>query len=346
MIEIKKHCIAHSKTISDALLQLNELGQDLTLFVIKDDVLVGTVTDGDIRRGLLKRISLDDSIESVMFAGFSSICEGKYTFNDIERIRNRGINILPVVDDRNKILKLLNLSELRTILPIDVVIMAGGEGRRLRPLTETTPKPLLSVGDKPILEHNIDRLINFGVENFWISIRYLGEKIEAYFNDGSKKGIKIVYIREDEPLGTIGALNKISEFSNAHVLISNSDILTGIDYQDFYMDFLATDADLSVVTIPYTVNIPYGVLETSNGHIVSFKEKPTYTYHSNGGIYLIKKHVLDYIPQGFFNATDLMELLINKGHKVTSYSLRNYWLDIGNPEDFRKANEDIKHLRF
>jgi len=346
MIEIKKHCIPNTKTISDALHQLNDLGQELTLFVIRDNALVGTVTDGDIRRGLLKRISLDESIESIMFTNFSLIRGGKYTFQEIEKIRKRGVNILPVVDDQNKIIKLLDLSELQTILPIDVVIMAGGEGRRLRPLTELTPKPLLAVGKKPILEHNIDRLINFGIENFWISIRYLGEQIETYFKDGSSKGVNIAYVREDKPLGTIGAINKISTFHHDHILIINSDILTDIDYQDFYANFLAAEADLAVATIPYTVNVPYGVLETTNGHIVSFKEKPSYTYHSNGGIYLMRKQILAHIPDDFFNATDLMELLIKKGNKVTSYPLRNYWLDIGSPEDYRKANEDIKYLKF
>lgn len=346
MIEIKKHCILHSQTISDALYQLNELGQELTLFVIKEGALVGTVTDGDIRRGLLKRISLDHPVESVMFTRFSAMRNGAYTFQQIEAMRNRGVNILPVVDNHNKILKLLNLKELQTILPIDVVVMAGGEGRRLRPMTESIPKPLLPVGNKPILEHNIDRLINFGIEDFWISVRYLGEKIETYFKDGAAKGVKINYIREDKALGTIGAVKQILEFRNEHVLIINSDILTNIDYQNFYMEFLTASADLSVVTIPYTVNVPYGVLETSNGHIISFKEKPTYTYHSNAGIYLIRRQMLEYIPDDFFNATDLMELLIQKEHKVTSYPLRGYWLDIGNPEDYMKANEDIKHLKF
>lgn len=346
MIEIKKHCIGHSQSISEALYQLNELGQELTLFVIREGSLVGTLTDGDIRRGLLKRISVDDPVELIMFTKFSVIRNGSYSLQEIEKVRSRGVNILPVVDDRNKILKLLNLSELQTILPIDAVIMAGGEGRRLRPLTESIPKPLLVVGNKPILEHNVDRLINFGIENFWISINYLGDQIENFFKDGSSRGVNINYIKEEKPLGTIGAVKRIADFNNDHVLVINCDVLTNMDYQDFYSDFLNTGADLSVVTIPYTVNVPYGVLETSNGHIISFKEKPTYTYHSNGGIYLIRKQILKHIPDRFFNATDLMELLIQKGDKVTSYPLRSYWLDIGNPDDYMKANEDIKHLRF
>jgi dTDP-glucose pyrophosphorylase len=347
MIDIKKHSILFTQTISEALFQLNELGQELTLFVVQDDgVLLGALTDGDIRRGLLKKRALTDTIDSIMNVNFLSLHDGTYDFKEIEKFKERQINIIPVIDDEKRIVKILNLSDIQSILPIDVVIMAGGEGMRLRPLTESVPKPLLIVGDKPILEHNIDRLITFGVQNFWLCIRYLGEQIQNYFKDGSTKGINVKYITEESPLGTIGAVNRISSFDHDNVLILNSDILTNIDYHKFYLDFVTSNADLSVVTIPYSVNIPYAVLETSNGHVLSFKEKPTYTYYSNGGIYLIRKKIFDYIPNGFFNATDLMELLIQKGYKVTSYPLRGYWLDIGKPEDYQKANEDIKHLKF
>ena len=347
MIEVKKHSIAHHRKISDALFMLNELGEDLTLFVVRnDDTLIGTITDGDIRRGLLNNFTLQDSVEAVMRSSFKFIKEGISDQRELQSIRELGIKLLPVVDELGRIKKLLNLSVLQTILPIDVVIMAGGEGRRLRPLTEKIPKPLLKVGNKPILEHTIDRLINFGVEQFWISIGYLGDQIESYFGNGANKGIMVQYVREEKPLGTIGAASAISDFKHDHVLIINSDILTNINFQEFYDEFISQDADLAVATIPYNVNIPYAVLETSNGHVISFKEKPTYTYHSNAGIYLVKKKVLENVPKDFYNATDLMELLIQKGNKVISFPLIGYWLDIGKHEDYAKANEDIKHLRF
>ena len=223
--------------------------------------------------------------------------------------------------------------------------MAGGEGRRLRPLTEKTPKPLLKVGNKPILEHNIDRLIHFGIDDYWICVRYLGEQIEEYFGDGSLRNISIKYIWEEEPLGTIGAVTRITDFKHDHILVTNSDLLTNLDYEDFYLDFVKKEADLSVVTIPYSINVPYAVLETSNGHVLSFKEKPTYTYYSNGGIYLMKKSMLQYVPKGFFNATDLMEYLLKNSHRVVSYPLHGYWLDIGRTEDYARAQEDIKYLK-
>jgi dTDP-glucose pyrophosphorylase len=347
MVDIKKHTILSTYLISDALKQLNDLGEDLTLFVIEDnDVLIGTITDGDIRRGLLRNVSLQDSVDKVMRTTFKSIRKGIEGSAEIQIIKELGIQILPVIDNEGKIVKLLNLSILQAILPVDVVVMAGGEGRRLRPLTEKTPKPLLNVGDKPILEHAIDRLINFGAEKFHICIGYLGEQIQDYFKNGSNKGITISYTNEKTPLGTIGAIRNISDFFHEDILLTNSDLLTNIDYQKFYSEFISQNADLAVATIPYNINVPYAVLETSNGFVVGLKEKPTYTYHSNAGIYLIKKSVLEIIPTGFFNATDLVEMLIKNGKRVVSYPIIGYWLDIGKHEDYAKANEDIKYIKF
>ncbi len=347
MIDIRKHSIRSARTIAEALLQLDELGEDLTLFVVDgSDSLLGTITDGDIRRGLLKNIPIQDTIDKVMHVNFKFIAEKNLDFTNLEEIKALRIQLLPVIDDHGRIRKILNLNVLQTVLPVDVVIMAGGEGKRLRPLTEKVPKPLLAVGEKPILEHNVDRLITFGAENFWICIGYLGDQIERFFGDGSNKGVKVSYVKEEIPLGTIGAARNISGFKHDHILVINSDVLTNIDYKQFYLAFLSGGADLAVATIPYNVNVPYAVLETSNGHVVSFKEKPTYTYHSNAGIYLIKKEVFKNIPPVFFNATDLMEDLIKNGKKVISYPLIGYWLDIGKHEDYAKANEDIKHIKF
>jgi dTDP-glucose pyrophosphorylase len=347
MVDVKKHTILITHLISDALKQLNDLGEDLTLFVIEhNDVLIGTITDGDIRRGLLRNVSLQDSVDKVMQTTFKFIRKDVENSEQIQIIKERGVKILPVIDGEGKIVKLLNLSVLQAILPVDVVVMAGGEGRRLRPLTEKTPKPLLKVGDKPILEHTIDRLINFGAEKFHICIGYLGEQIQDYFNNGSDKGIAISYTNEKTPLGTIGAVRNISDFFHEDILLTNSDLLTNMDYQKFYSEFISQNADLAVATIPYNINVPYAVLETSDGCVVSLKEKPTYTYHANAGIYLIKKRVLDIIPAGFFNATDLMELLIQSGKKVVSYPIIGYWLDIGKHEDYIKAQEDIKNINF
>ena len=225
--------------------------------------------------------------------------------------------------------------------------MAGGKGQRLLPLTEHTPKPLLKVGSKPIIEHNLDRLALFGIDDIWISINYLGEQIESYFGDGSAKNVHISYVRENKPLGTIGAVSKIQDFKHEFVLITNSDLLTNLDYEHFFLDFLAQSADMAVVTIPYKVNIPYAVLETEEGRVLNFKEKPTYTYYVNGGVYLVKRELFDYLPKNdYFNATDLIDELIRQNKKIYSYPLMGYWLDIGSPDDFERAQRDVTKIKF
>ena len=193
----------------------------------------------------------------------------------------------------------------------------------------------------------IDRLALYGIDDIWLTVKYLGNQIVDYFGDGKDKNLSIHYVWEDEPLGTIGSASKIDNFKHEHILVSNSDILTNLDYEAFYLDFLEKDADFAVVSIPYDVNIPYAVLEASNGLVLNFKEKPTYTYYSNGGIYLMKRDMLEYIPKGqYFNATDLMEKLIQENKKVVSYQLVGYWLDIGKHEDFVKAQKDFNKINF
>lgn len=344
-----QHLIQVGSTIKQALEKLNDLGNYLTLFVTDDTgVLKGTITDGDIRRAMLRGGNITDNIEGAMNPSFKSLKSDNYSIKEIRDLRERLIKIVPIVDNAGKIVRLVNLERIRTILPFDAVIMAGGEGRRLRPLTDHTPKPLLKVGGKPIIEYNVDRLVEFGVENCYITIKYLGEQLRDYFKDGSDKDLSIKYIEENsEPLGTIGSVSLINDFTHDTVLVMNSDILTNIDFEDFYNDFIKNDADMAVATVPYQVKIPYAVLETVDSKIIGFKEKPTYTYYSNGGIYLIRRNALDIIPKGqFFNATDLMDYLIGQKKRVVTYPMYCYWLDIGKHEDFKKAQEDVYHIKF
>lgn len=348
MISYKEHLIKIRSTIQMALVQLNQLGKDAILFVINDEgVLIGALTDGDIRRGLIKGISINQNIELIIQSHPKFIRKGESDINKIIEYRESNYRIIPIIDKNNKVVNVINFRELKSYLPIDAVIMAGGRGQRLSPITDKIPKPLLMVGDKPIIDHNLTRLSHFGIDDFWISVKYLGEQIEEYFGNGENRNIHLTYIWENEPLGTIGAISKVENFKHEYVLVTNSDLLTNLDYEHFFLEFIEKDADMSVVTIPYQVNIPYAVLETENENILNFIEKPTYTYYSNGGIYLIKKSTLEIIPKNqFFNATDLMDQLIKKGLKVTSYPHTGYWLDIGNPQDYQKAKYDIKNIKF
>lgn len=347
MTDYSPHIIKNNATVKEALEKLNQLVEHLTLFVVNSDhVLIGSVTDGDIRRGLISGKTIDDSVTTVMNKSFRYLKRDTINIHDVKKYRENLLDVIPIVNNDFTIERVINLTEIKTILPIHVAIMAGGEGKRLRPLTETVPKPLLRVGDKPIIEYNIDRLMTYGVENIHISVNYLGDKIKDYFQDGEHKGIKIEYITEASSLGTVGALSLGKFDTYDSILFMNSDLLTDIDFEAFYLEFINSGADLAVVSIPYKVNIPFGVLETENTVVRSLIEKPTYTYYSNAGIYLIKTEVLNQIPYNkFYNATDLMEDIIKQNGKVINYPHLSYWLDIGRMEDFEKAQRDIRYIK-
>lgn len=348
MRSYKEHLILSGSTVKQALSMLNELSPDAILFVVDNNTkLIGSLTDGDVRRGLLNNFTVNTKIDEIIHAKPRYVRKGQYDIQKIIEFREADYKVLPVLDDNDVVINVINFKYIKSYLPIDAVIMAGGRGKRLQPLTDSIPKPLLRVGDLPIMEHNLNRLAMFGIDDFWVSVKYLGDQIEDYFGDGKNKNINIEYVWENDPLGTIGAVSKVNNFKHDYVLVTNSDLLTNIDYEHFFLEFIKQDADLAVLTIPYQVTIPYAVLETEKGRVKSFKEKPTYTYYSNGGIYLLKKEVLAYIPQNnFFNATDLMEELILKEKKIISFPFSGYWLDVGKHEDFEKAQNDINNIKF
>lgn len=347
MYTLDRHLIEGGEKIKTALVKLNELAGDAILFVVNsNNQLIGSLTDGDVRRGLISGLTLESEVKEFIQTNPKYIDKSNYTVKDVIALREKKLRIIPVLDSSKQVINILNFRLHDSYLPVDAVIMAGGKGTRLRPHTLSVPKPLLKVGEKPIIDHNVDQLIKYGIDDFWISIKYLGEQIENHFGDGNSRGVHIDYIRESQPLGTIGAVSLVENFHHDYILVTNSDILTNLNYEDFFVDFLDKDADMSVVTVPYQVDVPYGVLETNQGEVTSLKEKPTYTYFSNGGIYLIKREVLGRIPKNkFYNSTDLMESLIQSKGRVISYPIRQYWLDIGKPEDFIKAQEDVKHLK-
>jgi NDP-sugar pyrophosphorylase family protein len=231
-------------------------------------------------------------------------------------------------------------------LPFEVVVMAGGKGERMRPLTQDLPKPLLDLAGKPIAEHMIRRFNRFGVKHFTFCVNYLGDKIEAHFGDGKRFRSEISYLHEQEPLGTIGGLSLKQDFKFNDLLVINGDLLTTINFERFYTFFLDQDADMAVATIPYTVNLPYGILDLEEDRsVTAVREKPSFTYHINSGIYLMRRETCRLIPSGTrFDAVDLIDHALACGLKVASYPLLEYWIDIGQMEDYRKAQKDIQFL--
>ena len=331
MKDFSQNIIYSHETVKEALYKINNVPDTLTLFVLnKKGQIVGTLTDGDIRRGLVAGKSISEKVVSYMFKNFKYLPNNNIRLEKIKEFRIKGIKLVPLLGEDKNITGILDLTRKNSILPVDAVIVAGGRGERLRPLTDEIPKPLLKIGDKPILEYNIDRLASYGIDNIFLTVRYLGETIIEYFGNGEAKGININYVKEKTPSGTIGSVKLIKQFHSDYILVMNSDLLTTIDYEDFYKVFLEQNADMAVATTPYKINIPFAILEVNNKQILSCKEKPTYTYYSNAGIYLIKRKIIDLIPKDQpFDATDLIELLIKKGKKVINYPILGYWLDIG-----------------
>lgn len=342
-----KYTIRQNESIRDALVMLDESTHDWqTLFVVdENDRMVGTATDGDIRRGLIRGIELTAPIASVMHKQFKFVREGDDLALVLKQFRGEQIFFVPILDNDGHILRVCNLLKYRNVLPVDAVLMAGGKGERLRPLTEKTPKPLLTVGEKPIIDHNIDRLISYGVQHISVTVNYLKEQIEEHFAQ-PHKGVQVQTVREPKFLGTIGSIKFVKEFYNDTVLVMNSDVFTNINFEDFYLHFIEHNAIMSVAAIPYTVSVPYGIFDLNGRDINGLIEKPTYNYYANAGIYLIKREALNEIPDDtMFHSTDLIEKLISEGKKVIRFPLNGTWIDIGNPQEYQKANELVKHIR-
>lgn len=341
------HIISQDETLLDALRVINNIGSGpLVLFAVDDEqCMIGTLTDGDVRRALLRGLNINSKISEAAHRDFRFLRRG--VNDDVAHIREQRelkMKLVPVLDEENHIHEIIDLEQYRSRLPVDVVLMAGGKGERLRPLTEKTPKPLLKVGDKAIIDHNIDRLMEFGVRYINVTVNYLREQLEAHFAK-PYGNIQVQIVREPEFLGTIGSVQFVKKFYNDVVLVMNSDLFTNIDYEDFYLHFKDNGADMSIAAVPYTVNVPYGIFDLDSRNVRGILEKPVYNYFANAGIYLVRRDVLREIPVNtFFNATDLMNKLIAEHKKVIRYPITGFWLDIGSKEEYAKANDLVKHI--
>ncbi len=347
MIDFRLYTIFSGSSIKDALIRLNHVHSlAMTLFVVDGDgTLLGTLTDGDIRRGLISGADLSSSVDSVMHTDYKYV-NRRDDVKSLKAMRDCNIPLIPLIDEKRRLVEVFDLSKHKTILPVDAVLMAGGKGERLRPLTLTCPKPLLKIGSKTIIDQNIERLAAYGVKHISVTVNYLKEQIIEHYSEPIEGGIKVDCVAEERFFGTIGALKLVREFHNDTILVMNSDLLTNIDYEDFYLHFQGHGAMMSAAAIPYTISVPYGIFDLDGRDIKGVHEKPVYNLYANAGIYLIRKAALQYIPEGkMFNATDLIDALAADGRKVVRYPLSGLWIDIGTPEEYRKAQELIKHLQ-
>lgn len=342
-----KRLISCDATIRQALKMLNEIGaSEQTLFVV--DVykhVMGSLTDGDVRRGLINGVALEDCVVSIMHRDFQSLRENEvYNVKLLKHLREQEKYDIPILDNKGIYLRAINLYVQKSFLPIDAVIMAGGKGERLRPLTEKTPKPLLPVGDKAIIDHNVDRLIQYGVDHISVTTNYLAEQLESHYAQ-PRNEVQIQCVREPKFLGTMGAVRLVKEFHNDVILVMNSDLFTDIDFEDMYLHFEENNADMSIAAVPYTVSIPFGICDLDGRDVKGIVEKPTYNYYANAGIYMLRREVINMIPENeFYNATDLIDALVKNGSKVIRYPLKGTWIDIGTLSEYQKAKDLVKHI--
>lgn len=341
------HLINEKAPLIDALRQMCEFRQDpLVLFVMdSENRMVGTLTDGDSRRALVSGVSIDAPLSEIMHRNFNYVsATDDNSVGSLKHQKELKMKMVPILDANKHIVDIINLERYKTQLPMDAVLMAGGKGERLRPLTEKTPKPLLKVGDKSIIDHNIDRLIDYGVKHISVTVNYLKEQLEEHFAE-PRGEVQVQTVREPKFLGTIGSIRFVKEFHNDTILVMNSDLFTNINYEDFYLHFKEHNADMSVAAVPYDVDIPLGVLNLEGRNITGLTEKPHFGYYANAGIYLIKRSVLDLIPDNImFHSTDLVEALIKAGGKVIRFPLNGTWIDIGTPQEYRRANDMVKYM--
>ena len=336
-----------TSTIKEALKIIDEGTMQIALVVDAKQKLLGTLTDGDIRRGLLKNLSLGDTIESIIFKN-PIVCKKEDSEAKILKIAiAKKINHIPVV---NKDGKLVDLKEVSSLLkPKDkcnmVFLIAGGLGTRLHPLTQNTPKPLLKVGNKPILETIIRNFAKHGFTNITICINYKADLIREYFGDGKSFGVNIEYIQETMRLGTAGALSLIKNKPTESFLVMNADLLTNVNFNHL-LEFHETEKSFATMCVrEYDYQVPYGVVDIKGSTILSIKEKPLYKFFVNAGIYVLSPEALDLIPENkFYDMPTLYEEVIQKKLKSVSFPIYEYWLDIGQISDFRKAQSEYDEV--
>ena len=339
--------IFHSATLLDAVQAIELSPRRMTVVVDPDNLLLGTLTDGDVRRHLLAGGSLNDLATLAMNKSPIIATEGltKSKIEDIMRLHK--VIALPIVDNNYSYLDLIHLLDLVEDYAIEeivggtfsfAVIMAGGEGNRLRPLTADTPKPMIKVGEFPIIEHQIRNLSSLGIKQIFISINYLGEVIENYFGSGDRFGVTIEYLREEYKRGTAGPLALVRQIPSAPILVINGDIFTASDFNALFSYHKSANSQITVGAVDYRIEIPFGVLTMDGENVSGILEKPSQRYICSAGIYAISPEVMNMIPKtGEYNMTDLISSCLSKGMPVGAFPIYEYWTDIGTAEDLEKA---------
>ena len=351
-MKLTKLTVYPENTIREVIACIDRNEKGIALVVDKDRHLLATLTDGDIRRAILAGYGLDEPVR-ILIDQKAQSPQGQPVTAEIgtpraellKRMKEYAIRQLPLLDSEGRVADLVMLAELMPdqFLPLQAVIMAGGTGTRLRPLTEDLPKPMLPVGDRPLMEVIIEQLRQTGIGRVNITTHYLPDKITEYFGNGENFGVELNYVSEDRPLGTAGSLGLI-DWPQETLLVINGDILTKVNFRAMLNYHQEHGADITVGVRKYDLQVPYGVVECEDQRVSRLREKPSLSFFVNAGIYMLEPRVNQYIPNGeHYDMTDLIDRLIQKGRPVVSFPIVEYWLDIGKPSDYARAQEDVKN---
>ncbi|MDP3464900.1 MAG: nucleotidyltransferase family protein [Sulfuricurvum sp.] len=347
MTNLKDITVKSTITIREALLVIDKGSKQIALIVDESDKLIGTLNDGDIRRGLIKGCNLSDSIEKIYFKNptIANINDSREAI--LRTMTSKKILQIPLVDNNGVLVGLKNLDELvnRKNKSNKVILMVGGLGTRLRPLTDDTPKPMLHVGNKPILQTIVEKFAEYGYCNIIMCVNYKSQIIQNYFGDGSMFGVNISYILEEQRMGTAGALSLLPEIPSEPFFVMNGDLLTNVNFEHLHDYHLANHAQATMCVREYDFQVPYGVVNIEENKILSIVEKPLHKFFVSAGIYMFDPKVIQNIPTGkFYDMPALFEHLISQREPVLSFALHEYWLDIGRINDYEQANNEYDKI--
>lgn len=347
-MQVENWVIESSRTIKDAMASLNASGGQVLFVIDASAKLVGSVSDGDIRRALLRNVGFDVAIAEIMNARPLVVGLKEPKGPARSRLKRAGVRFAPVVNADFKVVDVFPVYP-ETAEALDratqeacVVLMAGGEGKRLRPLTETCPKPMLPVGGRPILQTIVESVASFGFSKFFISVNYRKEQIQSHFQDGKHLGVDIQYLVESQSLGTAGALGLLPKTTRSPIVVMNGDLLTSVDVGRMLAFHLERKNTITIGVRDYEVQVPYGVVRTDSFGVVRVEEKPVQRFQINAGVYVLDPVVLDWIDGTHrIDMTTLIDQAIENASRVDSYLINEYWLDIGRLADFERAQSDF-----
>lgn len=353
MSEFKSTLLLRSDhSVRDAMTVIGEGQLGIVLLIDEAEKFLTTITDGDVRRAILSGVNVDASVMQVVEEGrpiaASITADSSSSLGERRRIMNTAqVKHLPILDVNGHVVDLLVHEDIvpDEFLPVEAMIMAGGFGTRLRPLTDDTPKPMLPIDGQPLMERTIHQLRKAGICNINVSTHYKPEKIIQHFGTGRRFGVNIKYLAEEQPLGTAGALGLVDD-PDKPLLVMNGDILTMVDFRALFRFHCEQQADLTIGVRQYDVEVPYGVIRAEDNLVTAIQEKPKLEFLVNAGVYLVEPRVIQEIPAGErFDMTDLIDKLLHLGRPVCSFPIVEYWLDIGRMDDFHRAQEDVKNMR-